>query len=823
VSGLVGPDGKPISSSQYQNKKVPPPKTGEKYGTWGGPNVSIVGLPGGGAIQFDLDRLDLGDFRQMRDHYQIASSLSVLTFLLHQMEWRIVCDDKKQADFYTEQIENIWTPLVRSKSQAFWAGYSPNVLQWGNDVPNRRITLDKIKDLFPEDAWVNWKKVDGAGPLKISVYDGIKQFGGPTIPVENCVVSTTPILMEDFTWKKAGDIEAGEVVLAFDENERLKGRRYQLSLVEANRTTDAECVTIESKSGDPITVSKAHPFLVRRGPLLTGDRSTSIYKDRWEWVKAVDLKIGDKIGFFGKPSQRDESREAGYVAGIFDGEGSLSYGGYNNVSLSFTQRSGTVLDETAKILSAKGFEFTITSNKRDDCKQVVIRGGRREIARFMEVFAPERLKAKTTDMFDNTVMRIGRSISVTQVTAIFDAGVQQVSNLQTETSTYISSGYLSHNSYWYPLLMENGNMQGRKLLRSAFQPWFFSILLHLFANRYYERFGEPTPVGRAPYEDEIRFGGEEMRGNEAMSIILQQLRNRSAVVLPNEKTQFGDETTLDYDYQIQYLESQMRGADFERYMTRLDEEMSLALFTPILLMRTADVGSYNLGTQHSIIYQWMLNAIGGDWKYYIDWYILRPLRDFNFGTNAPLPKISFRRMGAQNEDLVRDIVRAMIAKDTVKPDLQQLGEIAGLSLSQVKAVTQPAPAAPANPNDPQPQPGDPTQPSQAGANAKETNRLYATVEQLSERVADQVHNAFRRNKLHEGEFSLGYQRQFENNLTLAGVDYPAMKTKKFFDSVDGILRDMVFMSYRTPESFMIDFRSHAKWLVDRILRDGAKS
>jgi hypothetical protein len=52
----------------------------------------------------------------------------------------------------------------------------------------------------------------------------------------------------------------------------------------------------------------------------------------------------------------------------------------------------------------------------------------------------------------------------------------------------------------------------------------------------------------------------------------------------------------------------MRGADFERYMTRLDEEMSIGLFTPILLLRTADVGSYNLGQGHMQIYLWMLNA-----------------------------------------------------------------------------------------------------------------------------------------------------------------------------------------------------------------------
>lgn len=556
MTGLLGPNGKPISSSMFQNKKASPPSTGEKFGAWGGPNASVMSLPGGGALQFNLDELDLSDYRQMTDHYQINSSLTILTFLMHQMEWRINCGDKKQDAFYTEQLENIWTPLVRSKSQAFWAGKSANILQWDNDLPNRRVTLGKVKDLVPELSNVNWKTVDGIGSHKISLYDGIKQFGGPTIPVEN--------------------------------------------------------------------------------------------------------------------------------------------------------------------------------------------------------------------------------------------------------------------SYWYPLLMQYGNYEGRKLLRSAFQPWFFSILIHLFANRYYERFGEPTPVGRAPYDDDIQFGGEAMRGNKAMEMILQNLRNRSVVVLPNDKTPFGDETTIDYDYQIEYLESQMRGADFERYMTRLDEEMSLAMFTPILMMRTADVGSYNLGDMQNRTYQWMLNAIGGDWKFYLDWYILRPLRDYNFGTNAGLPKITFRKMGAHNEETVRDIVRSQVASGAAKPDYAQLGDIAGLTLTEVKQLTE---------DDPN-QPADPTQPSQKGSRAGSNdggnteNRLTAfrVLSSISERLGEQVRNAYRKDKVRDTVFDLGFQGRFENAIRLAGANDATTSTREFYDSMQALLRDMANMDYKSAEAFMTAFRANAEWKLSSILK-----
>jgi hypothetical protein len=545
MSVLLGPNGQPISSKTY-NKKVNPPALGEKYGAWGGPTVSWMALPGGGAIQFDLNSLTLGDFRQMRDHYQINSSLTLLMFLLHQLEWTIECDDAKQRDFYTEQMEYMWTPLVRSKSQAFWAGFSPNVLQWENDVEGRRVVISKIKDLIPEEVEVYWKTVDGANKHKINVYDGIKNWGqGKHIPVEN--------------------------------------------------------------------------------------------------------------------------------------------------------------------------------------------------------------------------------------------------------------------TYWYPLLMENGNYYGKKLLRSAFQPWFFSILVHLFANRYYERFGEPTPIGRAPYEDDIRFQGKEMKGNQAMELVLQQLRNRTAVVLPNDKTTFGDETTLDYDYQIEYLESQMRGADFERYMTRLDEEMSLALFTPILMMRTADVGSYNLGTQHNQTYKLLLNALSGDWKYYINWYLLRPLRDYNFGTNAPLPRIKFRKLGAENMEMINQIVTALLSAGRAKPDYEQLGDMAGLSLTEVKELTDP-------------QPSDPDSGDDAGGSDTE-NRAHvrSVANALSRRLRDQVQNAFRKDKLRDTEFDLGFQSRFDSALRRARVPNSTQQTKNFYDAMNSVLRDMSALNWMDAEEFMENFTTSMNWKIDQIL------
>lgn len=450
MSSLVDARGNPIRSVSA-HKKAPAPQLGEKFGPqWmGDRDRSIFTMPGGGTVMFDLSRLRLADFRAMKDHYQINATLAVMTFMVHQMDWKIECDNPKIRDFVTENLRQVWTPFIRGISQAFWAGYSPNILQWDNETNGQRVVLTKVKDVIPEEATVHWKEVPswappGRIPQKIKVFDGINVFGQNwPVPVEN--------------------------------------------------------------------------------------------------------------------------------------------------------------------------------------------------------------------------------------------------------------------SFWYPLMMENGDMYGRKLLRPVFTSWYFSLLIHLFSNRYFERFGEPVPVGRASYDDEIDMNGTKVRGSDLMVQVLQNLRNRSVVVLPNDRSPTGNGSGTEYDYDIEYLESQMRGADFERYLMRLDEEMSIGLFTPLLILRTADVGSYNLGTTHWNMYLNMLNAIVGDIKSYADPYILDRLVDLNFGVKAPRARLKFRKMGDDKIEIVKSLLQSMVGKGTAAPDLEELGEIAGLTIKEVEVLVDETGGAPAkNPGEEKP-------------------------------------------------------------------------------------------------------------------------
>jgi hypothetical protein len=561
VSGLLGPNGKPIS--QYvENKRAPAPLTGERYGRWAGPEMNFMILPGGGTIAFDTSQLTLADFRQMKAHYQINSSLSVLTFMMHQMGWHIECENQKIADLVGNQLTNVWSRLVRAQSQSLWAGFGPNVLDWKNDAVGREVVLDKIKDLIPEDCRVHWKRVQTEVP-------------NPNKP--------------------------------------------------------------------PATITTTH----------------SVY---------------------------------------------------------------------------------------------------------------------------NGIDQIGSPVPIPV-----------------------------DNSYWYPLLMENGNYYGKRILESAFQPWFFSTLMHLFANRYYERYGEPTPIGRAPYDDEIDIAGKSMKGNELMALIIQQLRNRSTVVLPNERTSMSDhETKPQFDYSLEYLESQMRGADFERYLTRLDEEMSLAMFTPLLMMRTADVGSYNLGTQHTQVYQWMLNALGGDWAFYIDQYIISPIINWNFGPNAPRAHIKFSKMGKANTDLLNSILQAGITKGTYKVDVRELGEMTGLTIEEVEVVT----------NTPAPPPAE-----QAPNKNQPTKNLINEIAQLIiDRVDTQVRKAYRTGTFGDSEeFSvkMGYKRQLADAMHRNNLSDPGRRVDDLYAVMDEWVETSCSLGpdeFKTPEDYMGFFKNKLERMIEVFTR-----
>ena len=344
------------------------------------------------------------------------------------------------------------------------------------------------------------------------------------------------------------------------------------------------------------------------------------------------------------------------------------------------------------------------------------------------------------------------------------------------------------NSFWYPVLMENGDMRGRKLLRPAFPAWFFSQIMHLYANRYFERFGEPVIIGRAPLDDEVVVGQQNGQtvtksGKEVMENIVANIRNSSAVVLPSDRTPNGRGDQHDFEYVVEYLEAQMRGADFERYMARLDEEMSLAMFAPVLLFRTSDVGSYNLGQAHEKLFFMMMNGLIADMAEYLERFVLNRLIDFNFSPNSPRCRFRWRQLNKDKDETVRAMAQSVISSGLMKPDAEELGIAVGMSFNEIPQLIAPE----VGPGTSTPDPNN-------------DKSRFSTADEIVARIRDQA-----RKHWGEDDFipSLGYRKKMELSIgSDSGLAEAAChsRAEKVYSSVEAWMPEAI-QSSEGPDHF----------------------
>jgi hypothetical protein len=235
-------------------------------------------------------------------------------------------------------------------------------------------------------------------------------------------------------------------------------------------------------------------------------------------------------------------------------------------------------------------------------------------------------------------------------------------------------------SFWYTNQMENGNLYGESLLKNIYKPWWFSEKIHQFANRYYERFGEPLVIGRAPSGASIKDGSGTVRAaQEVMNEIISNIRNHSSVQLPSDK----NEITKDYLYELSYLESQMRGYDFEGYLSRLDTEISRGMFLPDLMLGGQKGGSYALGSAQIQAFYTNLMGIMDNIVDYVNLYIIPQLIEYNFEKNKNA-KFAYQPLTVDSKKNILDMVMQLIKLNKVKPDLTQLEERSGIKLEEIK-------------------------------------------------------------------------------------------------------------------------------------------
>lgn len=232
--------------------------------------------------------------------------------------------------------------------------------------------------------------------------------------------------------------------------------------------------------------------------------------------------------------------------------------------------------------------------------------------------------------------------------------------------------------FWYANDMENGNLYGKSMLKNVYKSWWFSEKIHTFSNRYYERFGEPLVVGRAPTAAKVKdSSGKVQSAQELMNSVIGAIRSHSSVQLPSDR----HVETKEYNYDLQYLESQMRGFDFENYLARLDMEIARGLFLPELVFGGSKGGSYALGSAQIQTFYTNLMGIMDNIVDYVNLYLLPQLIEYNF-QKSKTASFTYQPLSVDQKKNINDMIQTLIKVGKVMPDIKQMEERSGVKLEK---------------------------------------------------------------------------------------------------------------------------------------------
>lgn len=293
----------------------------------------------------------------------------------------------------------------------------------------------------------------------------------------NCLTPDHKVLTTDLRWTEIGSLEIGDTILGFEEEpSKYYGRRFRKSTVLGNRRAVDDVYKVTLSNGDEIKCTKDHKWLctmlsknmanrdkrpggkkwltteqlVFNGKKLDGSKCTSNNQN------GMSATVIQKLI---EPVEEENTKEAGWLAGMFDGEGSLynrSKNKQSGIQINISQKDGQEFDKIGGLLKQYNdgknclFDYskrTKSSSNNLAKKQIYyynVGGGFLEQLNFLAKIRPERLIGNI-DWSDANLPRMEGRNELVYVENIEYIGKQEIVILETDTRTYIADGYAMHN------------------------------------------------------------------------------------------------------------------------------------------------------------------------------------------------------------------------------------------------------------------------------------------------------------------------------------------------------------------------------------------
>lgn len=265
-----------------------------------------------------------------------------------------------------------------------------------------------------------------------------------------CLVPETKILYSDLTWRDLGEAQIGDEIYSVDE-ECASGygisgatlRRWKLAKITRVVRSVRPTLRIVTDDGE-LTGSEDHLVL-----------GATFHKTQG-WRRLDQLICGEKhashILSIGRPWTRRENFDAGWLGGLFDGEGHVNGSKRKKHrrlagTIGFSQNAGPVLDRALQLIHSFGYstvEQTKSRFKENVCYRVTIGGGVISAMRFLGEFNPVRLVRDFRTAIESG-SGTTRGAKRSRVRLIESVGNRDVVDITTTSGTFIANGFIVHN------------------------------------------------------------------------------------------------------------------------------------------------------------------------------------------------------------------------------------------------------------------------------------------------------------------------------------------------------------------------------------------
>lgn len=257
-----------------------------------------------------------------------------------------------------------------------------------------------------------------------------------------CLTPNHEVLMRDLTYKKLEDVNVGEKIIGFTEfPENKKFRRFTEAEITSKHIVEAEVFRVTLTNGKQFDVTENHRWLSRFG-----------WKGAWKWVTTKELTTSHQIPKIFDKWEFDRSYEAGWLAGLYDGEGYISVGNGHKgsgIQVGISQNPGPILDEISKQLQFRNHKFRCWESSEGGCSNIRLGGNINDKVRLLAEIRPKRLLNKFNPSMLGSLQLPDKTKPVF-VESIIYKGKEDVVAIGTTTNTMIVDGYPHHNCHYFP-------------------------------------------------------------------------------------------------------------------------------------------------------------------------------------------------------------------------------------------------------------------------------------------------------------------------------------------------------------------------------------